>query len=112
MEEINPNAAVDFLLKNASLFAKAKAERVYLEEFRKSKKALLMQEAFLAGVDTMAGQERDSYSRIEYQDLLKGLREAIEIEETLKWKMTAATLRVEIWRTQSANNRNLDKATQ
>jgi hypothetical protein len=44
--------------------------------------------------------------------LLKGLREAIEIEETLKWKMTAATLRVEIWRTQSANNRNLDKATQ
>jgi hypothetical protein len=71
-----------------------------------------MQEAFLAGVDTMAGQERDSYSRIEYQDLLKGLREAIEIEETLKWKMTAATLRVEIWRTQSANNRNLDKATQ
>jgi hypothetical protein len=30
MEEINPNAAVDFLLKNASLFAKAKSERVYL----------------------------------------------------------------------------------
>jgi len=46
MEEINPNAAVDFLLKNAGLFAKAKSERVYLEEFRKSKKALLMQEAF------------------------------------------------------------------
>jgi hypothetical protein len=111
MEEINPNAAVDFLLKNAGLFAKAKADRVYLEEFRKSKKALLMQEAFLAGVDTISGQERDSYSRIEYQDLLKGLREAIEIEETLKWKMTAATLRVEIWRTQSANNRNLERAT-
>lgn len=52
MEEINPNQAVDFLLKNAGLYAKAKAERVYLEEFRKSKKALLMQEAFCAGVDT------------------------------------------------------------
>ena len=111
MEEINPNAAVDFLLKNAGLFAKAKAERVYLEEFRKSKKALLMQEAFCAGVDTMAGQERDSYARTEYQELLKGLKEAVELEETLKWKMTAAQLRVEIWRTTQANNRYIDKAT-
>jgi len=111
MEEINPNAAVDFLLKNASLFAKAKAERIYLEEFRKSKKALLMQEAFCAGVDTMAGQERDAYARSEYRELLEGLRAAVEIEESLKWKMTAAQLRVEIWRTNEASNRALDRAT-
>ena len=91
MEEINPNAAVDFLLKNAGMFAKAKAERVYLEEFRKSKKALLMQEAFCAGVDTMAGQERDAYARTEYQELLKGLREAIETEERLRWQLTGAS---------------------
>jgi hypothetical protein len=109
MEEINPNAAVDFLLKNASLFAKAKSERVYLEEFRKSKKALLMQEAFFAGVDTMAGQERDAYARQEYRDLLDGLKEAVEVEETLKWKMTAAQLRVEIWRSMEASNRTLDR---
>ena len=70
-----------------------------------------MQEAFMAGVDTMAGQERDSYSRIEYQDLLKGLKAAIEIEEALKWKMTAAQLRVEIWRTNEASNRALDRST-
>jgi hypothetical protein len=109
MEEINPNAAVDFLLKNASLFAKAKAERIYLEEFRKSKKALLMQEAFCAGVDTMAGQERDAYARSEYRELLEGLKAAVEIEESLKWKMTAAQLRVDIWRTNQANNRFIEK---
>jgi hypothetical protein len=107
--EINPNAAVDFLLKNANLFAKAKSERVYLEEFRKSKKALLMQEAFFAGVDTMAGQERDAYARQEYRDLLDGLKTAVEVEETLKWKMTAAQLRVEIWRSMEASNRTLDR---
>jgi hypothetical protein len=111
MENIDPNAAVDFLLKNAGLFAKAKAERCYLEEFRKSKKALLMQEAFLAGVDTMAGQERDSYARTEYRELLEGLKAAIEVEETLKWKMTAAQLRVEIWRSMEASNRLIDKST-
>jgi hypothetical protein len=109
MEEINPNAAVDFLLKNANLFAKAKSDRVYLEEFRKSKKALLMQEAFFAGVDTMAGQERDAYARQEYRDLLDGLKTAVEVEETLKWKMTAAQLRVEIWRSMEASNRTLDR---
>ena len=111
MEDINPNQAVDFLLKNAGFFAKAKAERVYLEEFRKSKKALLMQEAFCAGVDTMAGQERDAYARTEYQELLKGLREAIETEERLRWQLTGAQLRVDIWRTNQANNRFIEKAT-
>jgi len=112
MEEINPNAAVDFLLKNAGLFAKAKADRIYLDEFRKSKRALLMQEAFFAGVDTIAGQERDSLAHSEYRALLDGLKVAVETEEKLKWQMTAAQLRVEIWRTLQANNRLIDKATQ
>ena len=109
MEEINPNAAVDFLLKNAGLFAKAKAERVYLEEFRKSKKALLMQEAFCAGVDTMAGQERDAYARTEYRELLEGLKAAVETEEKLKFQLIGAQLRVEIWRSMEASNRTIDK---
>jgi hypothetical protein len=112
MEEINPNAAVDFLLKNAGLFAKAKADRVYLDEFRKSKRALLMQEAFCAGVDTIAGQERDSLAHSEYRALLDGLRVAVETEEKLKWQLTAAQLRIEVWRTLQANNRLIDKATQ
>ena len=112
MEEINPNAAVDFLLKNAGLFAKAKADRIYLDEFRKSKRSLLMQEAFCAGVETLAAQERDALAHSEYRELLDGLRSAVEIEEALKWKMTAAQLRVEIWRTTQANNRLIDKAAQ
>jgi hypothetical protein len=111
MEEINPNQAVDFLLKNAGLFAKAKAERIYLEEFRKSKKALLMQEAFLAGVETMAGQERDAYARTEYRELLEGLKAAVEVEEKLKFQLIGAQLRVDIWRTNQANNRFIEKST-
>jgi hypothetical protein len=111
MEDIDPNKAVDFLLKNAKLFAKAKSERVYLEEFRKSKKAMLMQEAFFAGVDTMAGQERDAYARAEYKELLEGLKVAVETEETLKFQLIGAQLRVDIWRTNQANNRFIEKST-
>lgn len=38
----DPNKAVDYVIGNSGKFAAAKAQRVYLEEFRKSKKAILM----------------------------------------------------------------------
>ena len=111
MEEINPNAAVDFLLKNAGFFAKAKAERIYLEEFRKSKKALLMQEALFRGVEAISAQERDAYAHPDYKTLILGLKEAVETEEKLKYQLLGAQLRVDIWRTNQANNRFIEKAT-
>ena len=45
METTNPNAAVDFLYEHAPTYAKAKGERIYLEEYRKSLKAILFQQA-------------------------------------------------------------------
>jgi hypothetical protein len=107
----NPNKVVEFLLKNAGKYAKAKSERIYIEEFRKSKKALLMQMAQLKGVETMAAQERDAYANEEYQELLEGLKEAISIEEKLRWQLIAAQIKVDIWRTEQANNRFIEKAT-
>lgn len=107
-----PHAAVDFILKNAPEFAKAKSQRVYLEEFRKSKKALLMKDALLNKIEAVNAQEREAYADPEYQQLLKGLAEAIEIEESLKWKMEAARMRVDIWRTEQANDRMQVKVTE
>ena len=107
----NPNKVVEFLLKNAGNYAKAKSERIYIEEFRKSKKALLMQEAQLRGVETMAAQERDAYANTEYQELLVGLKEALEVEEKLRWQLIAGQLKVDIWRTEQASNRFIEKAT-
>jgi hypothetical protein len=105
-----PHKAVDFIRDNAQAFGKAKAKRVYLEEFRKTKKALLMKDALAQGIEAVNAQERESYSHPEYQEVLKGLAEAIEIEETLKWQMTAASLKVDIWRTEQANNRLVDNS--
>lgn len=104
--------AVDFIRDNAPEFGKAKAQRVYLEEFRKTKKALLMQESLKAGVEAANAQERDAYAHIEYKQVLEGLAAAIEIEETLKWQMTAAQMRVDIWRSEQASNRFVDKVHQ
>ena len=108
----DPNKAVDFILANSGKYAKAKSQRVYLEEFRKTKKALLMKEALIMGIEAANAQEREAYAHPEYQELLKGLAEAIETEETLKWNLEAARMRTDIWRTEQANNRTIDKAAQ
>jgi hypothetical protein len=108
-DDFDPNDAVDFIYRTAPRYAKAKAERVYIEEWRKSKKALLMKSC---GESSVAAQEREAYSHPEYQELLKGLQAAVESEEELRWSLVAAQARIEIWRTQSANNRGLDRAAQ
>ena len=105
----DPHKAVEYILKNAGRFAKAKAERIYLEEFRKSKKALLMGQS---SAEAANAREQYAYSHQEYIDLLDGLKQAVEIEEKLRWDLIAAQARVEIWRTESANARNEIKATQ
>ena len=107
-EERDPHKAVDYILKHAALFAKAKAERTYIEEYRKSLKSILMKRSMETAI---GAQERDAYAHPEYVQLLDGLKEAVLIEERLKWDITAATLRVEIWRTEQANNRAEGRAT-
>jgi len=104
----DPHKAVDYIIANAKKFAKAKAERVYLEEYRKSLKAILMKRSMETAVNA---QEREAYSHDDYVALLIGLKEAVEIEEKLRWDLIGAQARVEIWRTEQANNRAEGKAT-
>ena len=108
-EPIDPNKAVDFLLANAGKYARAKAERVHIEEYRKSKKALLMAECTEKAVNA---REQYAYSHPEYIALLEGLKAAVEVEEQLRWAQIAAQLRVEVWRTQEASARAEGRATQ
>jgi hypothetical protein len=96
------------MLDTAPRLAKAKGERVYLEEYRKSLKAILMQ----AGVGkTAVMQERDAYADPQYTEHLRALRIAVEAEEALRWRMVALQAAVEVWRSQEASNRAMDRAT-
>lgn len=103
--EINIFRSLDFIRDNAPLYAKAKSERIFLEEFRKSKKALLMRAAESAGHKTGAMQEREAYADAEYVQLLEGLRAAVEEEEKYRWLIVAAQAKIEAWRTIEANRR-------
>ena len=105
---LDPNKAVDYIIANAGKYAQAKAQRVYLEHFRSSKKALLMGQCVEKAVNA---REQYAYSHPEYVALLDGLKAAVEVEESLRWAQTAAQLRVEIWRSQEASNRSQDRTT-
>ena len=105
--EVNPNEAIDYIIRHAPKFAKAKAERIYIEEYRKSLKAILMKRSLESAI---GAQEREAYAHQEYIELLEGLRDAVEVEEKLRWDMIAAQARVEVWRSQEASNRQQDRS--
>ena len=103
--EINIFAALDFLRDNALPYAQAKANRTYLEEYRKTQKALLMQNAEMSGINAISAQERDAYAATEYVEHLRALREAVEAEEKLRWLFVAAQARIEAWRSLESTRR-------
>ena len=94
--------ALDRLRFQAGQAAKAKAERIYCEEFRKVIKANVMQQHLDKPV---SAQEREAYSSQEYIKHLSVMRDAIEKDELARWQMTAAQAVIEAWRTCSANQR-------
>jgi len=95
-------AAADYIRDHAGEYAQAKADRIQLEAFIKSKKAMLMQQA---NGDSSAAKEMNALAHPEYIKVLDGLKAAVAIEEKIKWLMTAAELKIDIWRTQEANSR-------
>lgn len=86
-------------------YGKAKAEAVYIDNYKKSKLAMLMKHAEREGVKTTSAQERDALAHPEYIALLDGLKAAIEVSERSRWLLEIAKIGSELYRTQQANER-------
>ena len=80
---VDPHAAIDFMLTHAPKLAEAKANRVYMEEFRKTIKARLKASC---SQSAHGAQERDAYASDEYEDHLRALQAAVEAEDTMRWQ--------------------------
>lgn len=65
-----------------------------------------------SSASSIAAKEMEAYANDDYVKLLEGLKEAVETEEKLKWQLIAAQARIEIWRSQEATNRTIDRAAQ
>ena len=98
--------ACAWLRDNSTEAAQARANRIYLEEFRKSLKAQLMKKHIS---EPVSAQEREAYSDPEYAEFLEGLKEAVRQDEHNRFMRQAALAKIEAWRTQEANKRGMDR---
>jgi hypothetical protein len=108
-QEISPFKALDYIRDNAEQFAIAKANVVYMTEFRKTMKAILMNECT---AKTQSEKESFAYAHPNYIKHLDALREAIEKAEHLRWLMIGAEAKIEVWRSLESSARAEGRATQ
>jgi len=104
--DYSPHPAIEYIWDNAPAYAKAKGELAQLEAFKSSLKAILMKKS---GESTVTAQEREAYAHPDYQNHCHAIGQATEKVELLKWRLTSAQLRFDAWRSEQANNRNMDK---
>lgn len=102
MNDSDAQKAIDDIRDSAPEFAKAKAERTYIENYLKVVKA---KEMAKSDKKTLGDREIDAYMSMEYETQLRGMRAAVAIEEELKWKMEASKLRFEHYKIECFNNR-------
>jgi hypothetical protein len=108
MNDINPYKALDFIRDNAAGYAQAKANVVYLTEYRKSLKAMLM----AASVEkTESAKETYAYSHDKYREHLRAIAEAVTEAERLRWLMVAAEAKIAVWRSLESSARSEGRST-
>jgi hypothetical protein len=91
--------------QKAKQFAQAESNRVYLEEFKKSKLAILMKEYQQQGFGAISAQEREARANNEYIELLKGLTEATKKSMQLKYELRVIEWKVMLHQTKQADRR-------
>lgn len=91
-------------------YSHARANRTYLEEYKRSQLSILMKESEALGHKTSAAQEREAYCNPAYLTHLESLKAAVELDEFWRYKIRQYEMEIEIWRTNQANNRMERKA--
>lgn len=105
--KIDPMTSLQTMHDTGQKLAHARAERIYVDEYRKTLKALLMQKS---DEKAAALKEAAAYAHPDYQSHLQAIREAVEREESLRWRMATAQAAIDVWRSQEASGRSMDRA--
>lgn len=108
-QDISPFKALDFMRDNAEAYAIAKANVVYMTEYRKTIKAQLMASC---SEKTESAKETYAYSHADYKRHLVALKDAVAEAERLRWLMVAAEAKIEVWRSLESSARAEGRSTQ
>jgi len=102
IDSVEMGEALDSIEEFAPQYAKAKGERVHLDDYRKVQLALLYEQAV---GKTVADKENWCRAHPKYADILKAHADAVENEAGLYWKLKLAETQIEVWRTIQASRR-------
>jgi hypothetical protein len=104
--EAQVQEAFDYLLEQADNAAKARAERLWMEDYTRVVKAELMGES---NSDKLGEQERYAYAHDRYKQHLQDLKTAVARDEKHRFMLNAKNAILDAWRTQQANERTMGK---
>lgn len=107
-QDISPFKALDFIRDNAPAYAQAKANVVYMTEYRKTVKAMLMASS---SEKTESAKETFAYAHPDYKLHLAALAQAVNECERLRWLMVAAEAKIEVWRSLESTARAEGRST-
>lgn len=96
------DAALDWLRDNAKTIGQAKREAVKSEHMLKHTKAIAMQ---LHSTLPVSAQEREAYASKQYAAAIEIAANAAGVFEEMKSMREAAALKIEVYRSASANYR-------
>jgi hypothetical protein len=105
---INPNDEIQNIVDLKDDYAAAEANLAWLESYKHALKALKMKES---PSPSIAGKEMDALASDEYMTYCHDLEEAKRKHTSLKLVIETAKMKVEVWRTEQATNRQVEKLT-
>lgn len=94
--------ALDYLRDSAGRTARARAEKIYLDEYCRPLKSLIMRENV---AESLGAQEARAYSDPRYKQHLEALKAASEACDYLLFMREAADAKLRAWQTMRATER-------
>ena len=105
---INPNDEIQHIVDLIDDYAYADARLAWLESYKSALKALKMKDS---PSPSIAGKEMDALASEDYVQYCYDLEEAKRKYTSLKLTIETCKLKIEVFRTESATNRQLEKIT-
>jgi hypothetical protein len=94
--------ALDYLRDTADMAAETRAKRLYLDDYSRVIKATIMAEHLAEPVNA---QERYAFCDLRYKNHLEALKIAVYEDEKARYLREAAAVKIEVWRSEQANER-------
>ena len=100
--------AAQFIIDNGADFASAYARRVALEHYIKAVKSVQM---IASSQPSISGKEMEAQASDEFAKKIAELELSAFKEKSIQTQMKGYELFIEVFRTESANNRTIDRST-